>query len=141
MNRKDSSYINTIPIADVLENHNRLVSTIRTGDYYLVGDDFDSCASSSYLFRAHVADATALDLEANKIVDESYLDRTSWIKKCIRTGNLKLPSHPHEVLILYILTSRPHGQVQQRPCYHAICRRGKPSIFSRSSMDANIWLG
>lgn len=44
-----------------------LVATIRTGDYYLVGDDFDSY------------------LEANKIVDESYLDRTAWIKKCIRT--------------------------------------------------------
>ncbi|KAF8317894.1 putative glycogen phosphorylase [Clavulina sp. PMI_390] len=44
-----------------------LIGTIRHGDYYLVGDDFDSY------------------LEAQKIVDEAYLDRPSWIKKCIRT--------------------------------------------------------
>ena len=30
------------------------------------------------------------DLQAHKIVDEAYQDRTSWIKKSIRTGALTL---------------------------------------------------
>jgi len=44
-----------------------LLNTIRYGDYYLLSDDFDSY------------------LEAQKMVDENYLDVESWTKKCIRT--------------------------------------------------------
>lgn len=44
-----------------------LLNTIRQGDYYLITDDFDSY------------------LEALRMVDEAYNDRTEWIKKSIRT--------------------------------------------------------
>jgi starch phosphorylase len=44
-----------------------LLNTIRQGDYYLLTDDFDSY------------------LEALRMVDEAYQDRTEWIKKSIRT--------------------------------------------------------
>jgi starch phosphorylase len=44
-----------------------LLNTIRQGDYYLLTDDFDSY------------------IEALRMVDEAYLDRTEWIKKSIRT--------------------------------------------------------
>jgi len=45
-----------------------LLNTIRQGDYYLLTDDFDSY------------------LEALRMVDEAYQDRTEWIKKSIRTS-------------------------------------------------------
>ncbi|KAG6336747.1 hypothetical protein ID866_2352 [Astraeus odoratus] len=44
-----------------------LLNTIRQGDYYLITDDFDSY------------------IEALRMVDEAYNDRTEWIKKSIRT--------------------------------------------------------
>jgi starch phosphorylase len=44
-----------------------LLNTIRQGDYYLITDDFDSY------------------IEALRMVDEAYTDRTEWIKKSIRT--------------------------------------------------------
>jgi len=44
-----------------------LLNTIRGNDYYLISEDFGSY------------------LQAHKIVDEAYQDRTSWIKKSIRT--------------------------------------------------------
>ncbi|KAG1873774.1 starch phosphorylase [Suillus subluteus] len=44
-----------------------LLNTIRQGDYYLITEDFDSY------------------LEALRMVDEAYNDRTEWIKKSIRT--------------------------------------------------------
>lgn len=43
------------------------LNTIRTGDYYLVSDDFDSY------------------LEAQKMVDAAYKDQVSWVKKSITT--------------------------------------------------------
>ncbi|KAG8933695.1 Non-essential glycogen phosphorylase [Tulasnella sp. 417] len=43
------------------------LNTIRTGDYYLVSDDFDSY------------------LEAQKMVDAAYQDKVSWVKKSITT--------------------------------------------------------
>ncbi|KIO21097.1 glycosyltransferase family 35 protein [Tulasnella calospora MUT 4182] len=43
------------------------LNTIRTGDYYLVSDDFDSY------------------LEAQKMVDTAYQDKVSWVKKSITT--------------------------------------------------------
>jgi starch phosphorylase len=45
-----------------------LLNTIRTGDYYLVTDDFDSY------------------LAALAMVDEAYQDKEEWIKKSIRTS-------------------------------------------------------
>ncbi|KIY66143.1 glycosyltransferase family 35 protein [Cylindrobasidium torrendii FP15055 ss-10] len=44
-----------------------LLATIRTGDYYLITEDFDSY------------------IQALAMVDEAYLDRTEWVKKSIRT--------------------------------------------------------
>lgn len=44
-----------------------LLNTIRQGDYYLITEDFDSY------------------IEALRMVDEAYNDRTEWIKKSIRT--------------------------------------------------------
>ncbi|KAG8215453.1 glycosyltransferase family 35 protein [Butyriboletus roseoflavus] len=44
-----------------------LLNTIRQGDYYLLTEDFDSY------------------IEALRMVDEAYNDRTEWIKKSIRT--------------------------------------------------------
>jgi starch phosphorylase len=44
-----------------------ILNNIRGGDYYLISEDFDSY------------------LQAQEIVDEAYQDRTSWIKKSIRT--------------------------------------------------------
>ncbi|KAG1767353.1 glycosyltransferase family 35 protein [Suillus placidus] len=44
-----------------------LLDTIRQGDYYLITEDFDSY------------------IEALRMVDEAYNDRTEWIKKSIRT--------------------------------------------------------
>jgi len=44
-----------------------LVNSIRTGDYYLVSDDFDSY------------------LAALEMVDEAYSDKDEWVKKSIRT--------------------------------------------------------
>ncbi|KAG9040375.1 Non-essential glycogen phosphorylase [Tulasnella sp. UAMH 9824] len=43
------------------------LNTIRTGDYYLVSDDFDSY------------------LEAQRMVDKAYQDKASWVKKSITT--------------------------------------------------------
>ncbi|KAG8934308.1 Non-essential glycogen phosphorylase [Tulasnella sp. 417] len=43
------------------------LNTIRTGDYYLVSDDFDSY------------------LEAQRLVDLAYQDKASWVKKSITT--------------------------------------------------------
>ncbi|KAJ3012122.1 hypothetical protein NUW54_g1963 [Trametes sanguinea] len=44
-----------------------LLNTIRQNDYYLLTEDFDSY------------------IQALKLVDEAYQDRTEWIKKSIRT--------------------------------------------------------
>lgn len=60
------------------------LNTIRTGDYYLVSDDFDSCGllSITPLYRL----LTPLpDLEAQRLVDTAYQDKASWIKKSITT--------------------------------------------------------
>ncbi|KAG8910221.1 Non-essential glycogen phosphorylase [Tulasnella sp. 408] len=43
------------------------LNTIRTGDYYLVSDDFDSY------------------IEAQRLVDEAYKDKAAWVKKSITT--------------------------------------------------------
>jgi len=43
------------------------INTIRTGDYYLVSDDFDSY------------------LEAQRLVDVAYQDKVAWVKKSITT--------------------------------------------------------
>lgn len=60
-----------------------LLNTIRQGDYYLITDDFDSCEYSA-LREDSISDALS-DIEALRMVDEAYNDRTEWIKKSIRT--------------------------------------------------------
>lgn len=60
----------------------RLLNTIQQGDYYLITDDFESCAScASACARTHPFS----DIEALSLVDQAYEDRTEWIKKSIRT--------------------------------------------------------
>ena len=64
----------------------RLLNTIRQGDYYLITDDFDSCESRVDLCRRFgFDDHPCLDLAALRMVDAAYADRTEWIKKSIRT--------------------------------------------------------
>ncbi|KAG8929270.1 Non-essential glycogen phosphorylase [Tulasnella sp. 418] len=49
------------------DGYDPFINTIRQGDYYLVSDDFDSY------------------IEAQKMVDAAYLDKTAWVKKSITT--------------------------------------------------------
>ena len=88
----------------------RLVNTIRAHDHYLVGDDFDSCESQWGGIIKSVIVTLSTDLEANKIVDEAYLDQKSWTKKCIRTGDLDMiPNLAGAALTLF--SSCTHGQI------------------------------
>lgn len=63
----------------------RLLNTIRQGDYYLITDDFDSCGCRPTLAFSSRTDVSPTDIEALRMVDEAYTDRTEWIKKSIRT--------------------------------------------------------
>lgn len=57
-----------------------LLSTIFQGDYYLISDDF-----LSYL-------------EAQRMVDEAYVDQQSWVEKCSASPSPSLSSFPRRHL-------------------------------------------
>jgi starch phosphorylase len=62
-----------------------LLNTVRQHDYYLISDDFDSCEClATYCVPGLNVGNT--DLQALALVEESYLDRPSWLKKSIITS-------------------------------------------------------
>jgi glycogen phosphorylase len=82
------------------------LNTIRTGDYYLLSDDFDSY------------------IQAVAMVDEAYQDKEEWVKKSIRTtakvGSLTfhLNIHPPRAFlscwlcVLYLVDADGHDLLQ-----------------------------
>lgn len=63
-----------------------LLNTVRNNDYYLLTEDFDSCACPLSLRASERAAADrATDIAALALVDEAYQDRVEWIKKSIST--------------------------------------------------------
>jgi hypothetical protein len=68
----------------------RLLNTVRQGDFYILTDDFDACESFRELrwkcsMSRSTTDNSSVDIRALEMVDEAYADRTEWIKKSIRT--------------------------------------------------------
>ena len=64
----------------------RLLNTVRQHDYYLLTEDFDSCA---YIFVTvnSVSDIfVSADIAALELVDAAYQDRVEWVKKSISTS-------------------------------------------------------
>lgn len=63
---------------------NRLLNTVRQGDFYLITEDFDSCECPSVPYNPVLT--VLVDIQAQAMVDAAYQDRIGWIKKSISTS-------------------------------------------------------
>lgn len=71
---------------ELTQSNGRLLNTVRQGDFYILTDDFDSCASYWHVDEWQQHLTMIVDIRALEMVDEAYADRTEWIKKSIRTS-------------------------------------------------------
>jgi hypothetical protein len=84
----------------------------------------------------HHADVAA-DLEALKMVDEAYKDRTEWIKKSIRTVAKVRVSCCFTVCKISVLTNVLDGQVQLGPRDPGL----RPGVLEHRVAEARVSRG
>ena len=104
----------------------RLLNTIRQHDYYLLTEDFDSCAYRCLCTSHDHSWRRPIDIKALELVDEAYQNRTEWIKKSIRT-TAKVRSLARFFLFMFGLSltrtsscAPADGQVQLGPRDHGL---------------------